>query len=290
MSARKTAAAASSLGSTSDQRFAFTLDLEDHRAALGLSPRYPAIVENLLSLLADHGVAGTFFVVGDVARRDPAIVRAIADAGHEIASHGNVHAPIDRLGPDDFAIDARISKACLEEITGRVVTGYRAPVFSLVEKTRWATDVLADTGYRYSSSVLPAANPLYGFAGAPRKPFRWSNGLVEFPCSVIGPGRVALPYLGGTYLRLLPSFASQWLMARDSSWYVSTYCHPYDFDVGEPFVRMAHNGGWVTSRLLWVNRRRMRTRIERLLASTESAGSIGALVDDAALVNRLQVV
>jgi peptidoglycan-N-acetylglucosamine deacetylase len=289
MSARKSAAA-STRRSRTDQRFAFTLDLEDHRAAFGLSPRYPAIVENLLGLLADHRVVGTFFVVGDVARRDPATVRAIADAGHEIASHGNVHVPIDQLGPDDFAIDARVSKACLEEITGRVVAGYRAPVFSLVEKTRWATDVLAETGYRYSSSVLPAANPLYGVAGAPRTPFRWSNGLVEFPCSVIGAGRVALPYLGGTYLRLLPSFASRWLMSRDASWYVSTYCHPYDFDVGEPFVRMAHNGGWVTSRLLWVNRRRMRARIERLLASTETAGSLSALVDDTSLVDRLPIV
>jgi polysaccharide deacetylase family protein (PEP-CTERM system associated) len=256
----------------------FTYDLEDSRASSAVPERYSTMTSRVLDFLDEHGARGTFFVVGELAEASPALVAEIAARGHEVALHGWRHVPLDQLSPAALREDLRRGKALLEDATGAEVTGFRAPIFSLVPATVWATDELRDAGFAYSSSVLPARNPLYGFAGAPRAPFRWPSGLVELPCPVAGAGRVSLPYLGGVYLRYLPLPVILALAdhARDAPapW---IYCHPYDFDAEEPFTVMPH-AGWLTSRILHLRRGRSFERIATLLTRQGAGAPLGELV------------
>jgi peptidoglycan-N-acetylglucosamine deacetylase len=236
-----------------DPRITVTLDVEDHLGQYGRDARYIANTQRILAFLAERKVRGTFFVVGRVAETAPALVREIASAGHEIACHSQRHMPLDRETSESFRTGTARAKEALEQAAGVPVEGYRAPIFSLTARTRWAVDELATLGFRYSSSVLPAANPLYGFPGAPRAPFRWPNGLVEFPVPLAQAGPARLPYLGGIYLRYLPGWLiRRWARARtgDVLW---TYLHPYDFDSAEPYAPMPDTATWV-SVLLWLNR------------------------------------
>jgi SAM-dependent methyltransferase len=155
----------------------------------------------------------------------------------------------------------------LEDLAGAPVTGFRAPTFSLTAATTWATDVLAEEGFTYSSSVLPSANPLHGFPGAPADPFLWPSGLAELPVPVAGVGPLALPYLGGTYLRLLPRALTAALHRRSGRRVPWTYVHPYDADDGERFW-VVPEAGWL-SPLLWLGRRGVLAKLDVLL---EGAG------------------
>ncbi len=243
----------------------FTLDLEDHRHDDGREVRYPQLTHEVLDFLDARDVRGTFFVVGEVAEAEPELVREIAARGHELALHGWRHVPLTELEPDGFRADVVRGKALLEDLGGAPVGGFRAPTFSLVATTRWAVDVLADAAFTYSSSVLPAMSPLFGDPTVPTAPFRWPNGLPELPCPVVRGGPVGLPYLGGVYLRALPAPASAGARAvvgrKQLLW---IYCHPYDFDPGEPFW-VVPDAGPMGSRLLWYNRRRTFAKVERIL-------------------------
>ncbi|MEL7209072.1 MAG: DUF3473 domain-containing protein, partial [Actinomycetota bacterium] len=195
----------------------------------------------------------------------PEVIAGFVEDGHEIALHGHRHVPLTELDPESFRADVLEGRERLAELAGTPPVGYRAPTFSLVRETVWATDVLAESGFTYSSSVLPASNPLYGFPGTPRVPFVWSSGLVEIPIPIIRAG-VALPF-GGTYLRVLP-----WPVLAAARRFVevgpapTTYCHPYDFDPGEPHWQPPETGP-LTSRLLWIGRRRMFSKVERILGT-----------------------
>ena len=161
----------------------------------------------VLEFLDHLGARGSFFVTGDVAEQTPELVRDIAAAGHELGFHGWHHDPLPSIGPVRFREEAKRGKDLLEELGGAPVAGFRAPVFSLVPESRWAVDVLAETGYGYSSSVLPVRSPLFGDPSSPTRPYRWPNGLLELPCPVARAGGLGLPYLGGVYLRALPARA-----------------------------------------------------------------------------------
>lgn len=243
----------------------FTLDVEDHREHAGHEIRYPRLTREVLDFLDARDVKGTFFVVGEVADAQPALVREIAARGHELALHGWRHVPLTELEPGAFRADVTRGKALLEDLAGTAVGGFRAPTFSLVRQSRWAVDVLADAGFTYSSSVLPATSPLFGDPALPTTPFRWPNGLPELPCPVVRGGPVGLPYLGGVYLRVLPGLASAAVRAvvgrKQLLW---IYCHPYDFDPLEPYW-VVPDAGSLGSRLLWYNRRRTFAKVERLL-------------------------
>jgi polysaccharide deacetylase family protein (PEP-CTERM system associated) len=241
----------------------FTLDLEDHRPPGRAGRRYPAVTRQILGLLGDRGVTGTFFVVGEVAEADPGLVREVAAAGHEVALHGWRHVPLTELDPSGLRADLRRGRSLLEELAGGPVVGFRAPTFSLTAATTWATEVLAEEGFTYSSSVLPTANPLHGFPGAPADPFLWPSGLAELPVPVAGLGPVAVPYLGGTYLRLLPRRLTAAAHARGGRRVPWTYVHPYDADAGERFW-VVPDAGWL-SPLLWVGRRGVLAKVEALL-------------------------
>ena len=143
------------------------------------------MTREVLDFLDAREVRGTFFVVGETAEAHPELVREVAARGHEVGLHGWRHQPLTELTADAFRADAQRGKDLLEELTGAPVLGFRAPTFSLVPESRWAVDVLADTGFTYSSSVLPARSPLFGDPTLPTTPFRWPNGLVELPCPVV---------------------------------------------------------------------------------------------------------
>jgi peptidoglycan-N-acetylglucosamine deacetylase len=249
----------------------FSLDLEDHLRSYGAQARFAGNAIAILDLLESLEVRGTFFIVARIAETHPALVRQVAARGHEIACHSYDHTPIDRETRDGFAANLAKAKQLLEQVSGQGVSGFRAPIFSLTRATAWATGIIRETGFDYSSSVVPAPNPLYGFDGAPRVPFRWPSGLLEFPCPVASFLGASLPFLGGVYFRYLP-----WPMIRGAilrmppevlPW---TYLHPYDFDTSEPFGRMPETS-WLTNVICWMNRRGTAPRLRRLFADRPSA-------------------
>ena len=258
---------------TSHRQVTFTLDLEDHRPDRALPKRYPAMTRRLLAFWRELDVRATVFVVGTLARDDPDLIKEIAAAGHEIAFHSLDHTPLPGLDAARFRRDTADGKKILEDLTGRPVIGFRAPVFSLTSRTVWAVEVLGDLGFRYSSSVLAARNPLHGYPGAPATPFRWPNGLVELPVPTTRLGPFRVPFLGGIYLRYLPSGLIRRRMNRAADgtalW---IYCHPYDFDPDDPGVRIK-GASWTTSILLKPKRRNTFEKLRRLLRPGDGGGA-----------------
>ena len=256
----------------------FTLDVEDYTAD-GLEPRALATTRRILAFLGERDVRGTFFVVGEFAEAHAEIVKEIASGGHELGLHSYRHTPLTEADPDTFRREIRDARAFMEDIAGQAVLGFRVPTFSLVASSVWATDVLAELGFRYSSSVLPARSPLYGYPGRPRTPHRWPSGLIELPCPVADIGPITNPYLGGIYFRVLPWPAVRYgLSHAGADEILWAYCHPYDFDPGEPY-RPRDDVGPVKSRLLWINRRRMFDRVDRLFAMYAAGAPLGERLD-----------
>jgi hypothetical protein len=202
--------------------------------------------------------------------------------GHELGVHGLQHIPNDLLGPDRFRSDNRRAKELLSELAGTEVTLYRAPQYSLIPSTPWVPEILAELGFLASSSVLPARSPLYGWPGAPVTPFRWPSGVIELPSPVMKLGPLTVPFLGGTYLRLLPgAVRRRGVRQADPDTVLCTYCHPWEFDPDEPFYVYEH-GGWLVSRIGWLNRRGMLKRVESTLRPTAGPrlGDIVATLGD----------
>jgi polysaccharide deacetylase family protein (PEP-CTERM system associated) len=232
-----------------------TFDVEDPRPRADLPQRYDIATRAVLDFLEQRQVRGTFFVVGSLAKIDPGLVRDIASRGHEIALHGWDHTPIDQVDRATLPDDLARGQALLEDLSGQRCCGFRAPIFSLIPETRWLTDVLLDLNFDYSSSVLPARNPLYGDPTAPHHVFRWSNGLLELPVPLRGIGPLTVPILGGVYVRYAPRwFVRRALGSMTDAEVPWTYGHPYDFDPDEQFYVM-HGTSWLTSRILFSNRR-----------------------------------
>ena len=208
----------------------------------GLQPRVEANTDAVLALFAESGVHATFFTLGWVAHRYPALIRRIVDAGHEIASHGWDHQRVFTMDAGLFRADLARARAAIEDAAGQRVTGYRAPSFSIDQRTPWAHAVLAEAGYAYSSSVAPLAHDHYGWRDAPRFAFRPlpDSALVEVPVTVaqFGTRRVAT---GGGFFRLLPAalmdFAVRQVNAADHP--AMFYFHPWEIDPGQPRVAAA---------------------------------------------------
>ncbi len=242
-----------------------TIDLEDPRPNPGLPDSFVGATRELIDLLAELKVSATFFVIADLATSHPELVRGIADAGHEIALHGLDHTPLTSLTPTKFDQQTRRAKAIIEEITGRGVTGFRAPIFSLTPATLWAESLLTDQGFSYSSSLLPGRHPFFNFADAPTEPFRWPSGLLEIPSPLTQLGPLDLPFLGGIYFRYLPYwYIRRCLDAADATQSLWFYSHPHDFDHRESFYRIKNTPYWM-SLLLWLNRKGTLGKLRRLL-------------------------
>lgn len=248
-----------------------TLDLEDSTGVNAPAGRWVAASHRFLEAVERDGVKATVFIVGDAARAVPDLVRRVAAAGHEVALHGLRHVPLGESGPGDFPRELEEGRALLQELSGQPVLGFRAPIFSLTPSTSWAVQQLTDAGFTYSSSVLPAANPLHGWPGLPAEPFRWSTGLVELPCPVLGVGPARIPYLGGIYLRYVPRWAGRRQLHATRGEVAWSYVHPYDLDPGAPVRRFPH-ANWPTSLLLHTRRRSTMARLRWL---TDAAGGAG---------------
>ena len=206
--------------------------------------RVEANVDRILDLFAAGGVSATFFTLGWIAERHPALMRRIVDAGHEIASHGYDHARVFTFERSAFAKDIRKARETLEDTTGQRVIGYRAPSFSIDARTPWAFEELAEQGYTYSSSVAPIAHDHYGWPEAPRFAFRplESSNLLELPVTtaMLAGRRVAAG--GGGFFRVLPYTFSRWAIRQvnDREGRPAVfYFHPWEVDPDQPRVANA---------------------------------------------------
>ena len=227
--------------------------------------RVEANVDRLLDLLDRHDARATFFTLGWIAERHPQMVRRIATAGHEIASHGYGHRRATELDPEAFAADVRNSKHILEDLVGNPVAGYRAPSFSIGRTNLWAFDKLAEAGYRYSSSVYPVRHDHYGMPEAPRFPYEVRPRLLEIPVTTARVFGQNLPAGGGGYFRLAPYELSRWAIRRvneQDGRPAIFYCHPWEFDPGQPRVAGL---GWRSRFRHYLNLDRTEARLCRLL-------------------------
>ncbi len=190
----------------------------------------------LLDLLADRGVRPTFFVLGNIARHYPQLVRRIVDEGHELGVHGDVHLYIHQLTPEAFARELARGVDSLEQVAGCKVLGHRAPAFSIGTGNLWALDVLQEAGLVYDSSIFPFQGRRYGIAGAPLEGYRHANGLFEFPMTVIEQAGRRFPAAGGGYFRLFPYRYTRWAMDRceREGRPAITYFHPHEFSLDPP--------------------------------------------------------
>jgi polysaccharide deacetylase family protein (PEP-CTERM system associated) len=194
----------------------------------------------ILGLLEKQGVRATFFCLGWIADHHKNLIRTIHRMGHEIACHGYSHQAIYRQDVDQFRDDVSRAKDILENTTGEKVIGYRAPTYSITEKTLWALEVLEDLGFLYDSSIFPIYHDNYGIPDAPRFPHRiQGSGLVEFPISTIKLGPFNLPISGGGYFRLIPyPLLRKGLESLKSSRKPFIfYIHPWEINPDTPRVR-----------------------------------------------------
>ena len=262
-----------------------TLDVEDLRPSDQFEDRSKLMTEKVLDLFSEMNIRATIFVVGDVAKNHPEIINKAVKDGHEIGLHSHKHIPLQLLTPDEFEQELTGAKTLLQEISGQEINGFRAPTMSLTHKTRWAVPILKRVGFTYSSSVLPAKNPLYGWDGLPRHPFRWLNSVIEFPCPVTNILGFTIPYLGGAYFRLFPSIIRKMGVRRSSYGEVLwTYCHPWEFAPAEKYYQL-ENVGRSTSRIAWIGRKGMENKMRDFLkdASSQTLGDIASTMDSSQL-------
>lgn len=198
----------------------------------------------ILGLFAEAGVKATFFTLGWVAARHGPLLRKIAQAGHEIASHGWAHDRVFRMDRHSFAADLCRSRTALEDASGTQVIGYRAPSFSIDHRTPWAYQVLAEQGYEYSSSVAPISHDHYGWREAPRFAFKPlpRTDLIEIPVTTAMLGSRRLAAGGGGFFRVLPYAFTRWAIRqvnRQDHRPAVFYFHPWEIDPDQPRVTNA---------------------------------------------------
>jgi len=260
----------SSVSQVSGPTYLFSVDLEDVRRlvpdGLRFRPRVPQTTKLYLDFLEMLGAKATFFVVGEVAEEYPDLIRLIADKGHELACHTHSHVPLDKQTAASLCDDLQRNIDALRKAGAGSVSGFRAPTFSLTADTRWAYPVLRELGFRYSSSVLPAKNPLYGWPGFGEEP-RVIDGILELPMTLGTIGPLAIPFGGGVYFRMLPRFALRRLFrlhAKDRA--VLGYFHPYDIDLEqERFMHPAINNNRAYNWLMYYNRRSVIPKLKALV-------------------------
>ena len=256
---------------------ALTVDVEDYFQVSAFAPyiarsswnqcecHVERNIERILAMLEEHQLRATFFTLGWIAERYPAMVRRIARAGHELASHGYAHERAHAQTPEAFFADIQLAKVLLEDLSGDPVLGYRAPSFSIDARNPWAFDAIARAGYRYSSSIYPIAHDHFGMPEAPRFAFEARCGLLEIPASTLCLWGRNLPAAGGGYFRLLPYVLSRWMLDRvnqQDGQACIFYFHPWELDTAQPRVpgldartRFRH----------YLNLGRMQPRLQRLL-------------------------
>jgi len=225
-----------------------TIDVEDWYHSLepdperwsGYADRVEAPTRRLLELFEIYGTRATFFVLGHVAELHPDLVREIASRGHEVGSHGYYHRFAYRQTREEFAADVARSIDLLKKLTGKPVTSYRAPYFSITAGSMWALEELARLGIRHDSSVFPVHNPRYGVPGAPALPHARPGGLTEVPPSTFQFAGINLPVAGGVYFRFAayPVLRAVYRKLERRGHPVVFYLHPWELDPGQPRVAL----------------------------------------------------
>jgi polysaccharide deacetylase family protein (PEP-CTERM system associated) len=208
-----------------------------------LPSRVEAATHRLLDLFDERGSRATFFALGWVADRRPALLREILRRGHELACHGYAHELVYEIGPERFREDVSRARRAIEDATGRTPLGYRAPSYSVTGRSLWALGILAEEGFQYDSSIFPVRHPRYGIPDFPRRPLQLELGrglsIAEFPPTAARVGRWSLPVAGGAYLRFLPPPLFRWGLRRvlRAGAPVLLYVHPWEIDASQPRVR-----------------------------------------------------
>jgi polysaccharide deacetylase family protein (PEP-CTERM system associated) len=202
--------------------------------------RIPRNVDRILQLFADAGVKATFFTLGWVAENHPEVVRRIAAAGHEVASHGMAHVRVFNQQPEEFRADITRARKLLQDTSGQPVRGYRAASWSIDRRTPWFHQILADAGYEYSSSLFPIAHDHYGVPDAPPDPFYVdAAGVLEIPATTTRVFGRNFPAAGGGFFRLLPLHVSVRLIkrvVRAARAPAVFYFHPWELDPAQPRI------------------------------------------------------
>jgi polysaccharide deacetylase family protein (PEP-CTERM system associated) len=231
-----------------------------------LESRVQRNTEKILAILETRKISATFFVLGWVAERHPNLIRALASAGHEVASHGYEHRMVTTQTPDQFREDIRKSKTILENLIGAEVMGYRAPSFTIVKQTQWALQILVEEGYRYDSSIFPIRHDRYGMPGA--RPYRHRldtpiGSIWEVPPATVQIARARFPVAGGGYFRFFPYPLLRTLLkwAESEGEPLVIYLHPWELDPQQPRMQ-----GGVISRLRhYLNLEKTEGRLLQLL-------------------------
>jgi len=228
---------------------ALTVDFEDwyqgieipHTEWEGYEERIRESGRRLLGIFAEAGARGTFFVLGAIAERYPELVREIAAAGHEVATHGWSHTLVYQLTPQTFRDELERSIEILQRLTGQTIVGHRAPFFSITRQSLWAFDILGECGITYDSSVFPVMNYRYGIEDAPRWPYSIHSGstrLTEFPITTVRLLGKNIPIAGGAYFRIYPyALTKAALRSVNRSGHAATfYIHPWEVDPEHPRI------------------------------------------------------
>jgi polysaccharide deacetylase family protein (PEP-CTERM system associated) len=265
-----------------------TVDVEEafHRNDLRLSRRERERLggrvvdqtQRILALLKAAGRRGTFFVLGEVAEQYPDLVKQLGKDGFELGLHGYYHHLVYEQGKEAFRRETLAAKALLEEIGGKEVTGFRAPSWSITQRSLWALRILADIGFQYDSSILPAKSYLEGMHRShPLIHQRVEASIIEVPPSVVSIGRFRLPFSGGLYLRTLPYWFIRSCIKRLNSRGLPAviYLHPWELDTELPRLRL----GWKGRYALYHNLHTTQTKVERLLAEFAFASVYEVLKD-----------
>jgi len=272
---------------------ALTIDVEDYFQVEAFASRinynewdnYPCRIkqntQKILDILDDYQIKATFFCLGWIAKRSPSLIKNIAQRGHEVASHGYAHQPVYKQSPDIFMQDIRKTKQILEDIIGQPVIGYRAPTYSITQKTLWALEILAEEGYKYDSSIFPIKHDLYGIPNAPRFPFNVhtftrSNVLTckrsnvqtffEFPLTTLRILNINIPIAGGGYFRVFPYIfiknALRHINLKEKQPFVF-YLHPWELDPEQPRI---NHLPWRSRFRHYVNLRKTEGKFRKLLS------------------------
>lgn len=256
----------------------FSIDVEDwfNLSGTGLEPppsqwdrlesRVERNLRGLFELLAKGGGTATCFFIGYFGRRFPHLIREAIAAGHEIASHSCFHRLVYEMSPAEFYQDALASRKLLEDISGRPVRGFRAPAFSVTERTPWFFEKLAEAGYRYDSSVFPARHQTGGLATSRFEPYSVATAagpVAEFPITVVRALGTQMCFFGGGYLRLFPYRLMRSMGRRvlQEGRPVVFYVHPREIDPDQPRMPLSRRRKFTC----YVNLRSTRPKIERIL-------------------------
>ncbi len=278
-----------------------TIDLEDWYQLVGQdhgfvpradqSARLAAQVNRIIAILESAQATATFFVLGITAEAHPEVVASVSRAGHEIACHGYRHQPVHSMTRAEFENDIRTASAVLRAITGKRPVGYRAPAFSIDQKSFWAYDTLIDHGFTYDSSVFPFRGRRYGLADfdVDTRQIQAPSGrfLMEFPLATIELAGRRIPVAGGGYWRLLPRTPLLAAIDHIAKYRAPVlYFHPAEFDnkLLSPPSTAPHV--WPFAFQQNLGRRRVPSKVEGLLASNRCISVSAYMQEQAPLDSR----